>query len=291
MRTDRYPTDLTDKEWMIVAPLFSKSEKRGRILRYDLRRILDGCFYVLRGGISWRMMPHDLPPWRVVYDHFSRWRRTGHWERVNHALRERHRVAHGRAPLPTAAVVDSQAIKTTGMGGPRGYDGGKKIKGRKRQTLVDTEGTVLKVKVHPADVHDKVGGALLLQDLHLWFPTILLVWADTHYQGLRSWAKETMGWTIEVAKHWWTNLSRRRLLYGGDMPDIPRGFHILPRRWVVERTFAWLVTNRRLASDWERLPETGEAFIYMAMSRTLIKRLARGSENLLISSDVQLDSL
>ena len=223
-----------------------------------LRAVVNGILYVLRGGISWRMMPHDLPPWGTVWWYFRKWRRDGTWERVLDAL-----ASHGPGERGTGCHSQRgnhrQPIgEDHGKRGPRGYDAGKKVSGRKRHIVVDTTGLLLAVVIHAANIQDRDGARLVLAKLLGRFPRLQVIWADAAYAGrLVAWAWETGGWLLKVV--------RRR-------PDSHQ-FEVLPRRWVVERTLAWLSRCRRLSKDYEELPETGETWVHIAMVHLMLKRL------------------
>lgn len=250
--------------WAVLAPLMPVRDLRkgGRPRKWGDRLILDSIFYVLRSGCPWRMLPHDLAPPDAAHRWFTTWRKDGTWDRIHDELRRQVRMQAGREPEPTAAVLDAQSIKSSEGGQSRGFDAGKKTTGRKRHLIVDTMGLLLVVMVTSASVNDRPGGRAILARLAEAFRTVALVWADGGYANsvdstLLSWAKDKLSLLLEIVKR----------------SDDVKGFKVLPRRWVVERTLGWLVRNRRLARDYERLTANSEAMIKVAMIRLMATRL------------------
>jgi len=262
-----YPTSsITDAQWAVLAPLLpppgNTAGRGGRPEKHPRRVVLDAIFYLVRGGIAWAALPRDFPPHQTVYGLFGRWARQGMWQQIHDALRDLVRVHEGRDPLPTAAIIDSQSVRgaDTVPGTTRGYDAGKKVNGRKRHIAVDTGGLLLAVVVTIAGIQDRDAAYRLLTGLRGRFSTVSLVWADGGYAGrLVIWARKVLALTVEVVKR----------------TDDVKGFAVLPRRWVVERTFAWISKFRRCVRDYETLPAHHEAMVHISMIMTMSRRLAR----------------
>jgi transposase len=257
----RYASDVTDAEWKLIARLLPKPRRVGRPREVDLRVVLNAMLYILATGCQWRALPKEFPPFTTVQYYFYNWRDTQLWRRINRALVERARRAVGRKPSPSAGIIDSQTVKTTESGGPRGFDPAKRMKGRKRHLVTDTEGSLLVLQVHPADIQDNHGAVPLLKAARRAFARLRHIFADRVYRGpkLLNAISDVGRWTIEVVT--------RTQNIGSFKPE--------PRRWVIERTFAWFGRNRRLAKDFEKTIASAEAWIMMASVKLLSRRLAR----------------
>ena len=258
MKRKSYLTDLSDKQWKVLEPMIPPPELFGRKRSVDLREIVNALCYLARSGCQWRMLPESFPAWQTVYYYFRKWRESEFFVSLNHALRKKVRFQNGKKQDPSAAVIDSQSVKTDEQAEAKGYDAGKKVKGRKRHILVDTLGLLLMAKVLTADVQDRDGARILFSAVKEQMPRLRLIWADGGYRGkLIKWVAIRCLWILEIVKR----------------NDELKIFQVLPKRWIVERTFSWLNRNRRLSKDYERKTASSEAWIYFSMSILMLKRL------------------
>ena len=260
MKNALFETDLTDAQWEYLKPMLPKSKKHGRPPT-DRRVVINAILYMVKGGIPWRLLPKNFPPWKTVYHIFRAWTLDCTWAALNDTLRICARASEGRDPQPSAAIMDSQSVKTDGHGGEVGFDAGKNIKGRKRHILVDTLGLILAVFVTPANCTERDGAKQVLQQVGGWLPRLRKLWADGGYSGenFAQWVRAN--WPkleVEIVKR----------------SDATKGFTVLPRRWIVERTLAWLMRHRRLVRDYERTEASAQSWIHLAMIRIQLRRLA-----------------
>jgi transposase len=260
MKIAKYATDLTDAQWAYLEPMLPKAAKYGRP-PVDRRQILDAILYLVKSGCPWRYLPLNFPHWKTVYHVFRQWVAKHQWAILNDALRILVRKSHGKDSSPTAAILDSQSIKSADHGGLVGYDAAKRIKGRKRHLLVDTLGLLLGVVITPANITEREGGKILLGRVLGCFNWLRILWVDGGYNG-------------ENFAQWVKRLRHQLVVEIVKRSDNTAGFKVLPRRWVVERTFGWLMKQRRLVRDYETSDSSAEAWIYIAMIRIQLRRLA-----------------